>query len=31
LLADMLFQRAPTLDPAPFSPARFEREVHAHA
>lgn len=31
LLADMVFQRAPALDPAPFSPARFEREVHAHA
>jgi glycine/D-amino acid oxidase-like deaminating enzyme len=31
LLADMVFQRAPALAPAPFSPARFEREVHAHA
>ncbi|MEZ6016195.1 MAG: FAD-dependent oxidoreductase [Planctomycetota bacterium] len=31
LLADRLFSRGPALDPRPFLPARFEREVHAHA
>jgi glycine/D-amino acid oxidase-like deaminating enzyme len=31
LLADMVFQRTPALDPAPFSPARFAYAVHAHA